>query len=66
MRMPGWPAPPKYRAYADQANEANTPREINVSMVAVACRSPFMARSWNGLALQHTTGTARLKHSHCQ
>lgn len=66
IRIPGVPAPPRNRAYADQQKEAATPRDTRVSIVAAACRSPRTARTWNGHELQTTTGAASTKHSHCQ
>ncbi len=66
IRMPGSPAPPRNRAYADHEKDATTPSETRVSMVAVEWRSPRTARTWNGQALHTATGAASTKHSHCQ
>ncbi len=42
------------------------PREISVSIVAVAWRRFAHAARWNGRAPQTTTGAANVSDSHCQ
>ena len=66
MRMPVSPAVPKNSAYSDQANDAATPVEISVSMVAAPWRALTRAARWNGHAPHTTTGAASASDSHCQ
>ena len=66
IRIPGMPASPKNSAYSDQANEAVTPTEIRVSMVAAPCLALTRAARWNGQAPQTATGAASASDSHCQ
>jgi hypothetical protein len=66
MRIPGMPASPKNKAYSDQANEAATPTEMSVSMVAAPCLALTRAARWNGHAPHTATGAASASDSHCQ
>jgi hypothetical protein len=66
IRIPVRPASPKNSAYSDQANDAVTPTEISVSMVAAPCRALTRAARWNGHAPHTATGAASASDSHCQ
>ncbi len=66
IRMPGSPAVPKNSAYSDQVNDAVTPIETRVSIVAAPCRALITAARWKGHAPHTATGAARASDSHCQ